>query len=168
MVTEYSLIPSTELKMLQSDNIQKPQVEKNDIIVNVLDQPAIKTLNDAYVTILEYMPKTFLKRAKRILSVIDKHPQIISVNEEGFLLINNVLQDGSDIGDLISALLTVLSRKFQPVGIQAFLAAMAEIKLPLSLIANPKYRKIVMNYSKCRNPKTKLTKKQKIKCLKYY
>jgi len=169
MVQEYSVIQTAELKVLQSDKVPVEQPVKNEVVVNIIEPTSVIPGNDAHAAILEYMPKGFLKRTKRILGFIEKFPEIISINSDGFLLIKNVLQDGNDISDLIQALLSTLPRKFEPIGIQGFLAAMAEIKLPLSLISNSKYRKIVMNYSKCRNTKSKaLSKKQKIKCLRYY
>ena len=167
MVLEYSVISSVELEALQSQEKPVENVSKNnDVIVNIVE-PTPVAANANYDTIVEYMPKTFIKRSKRILSIIEKHPNIIRINSDGFLMINNVLQDGSEIQDLISSLLTTLPRKYPPIGIQGFLAAMGLIKLPLSLIANQKYRKMVANYAKTRQgKKTKVTKKQQLK--KYY
>lgn len=168
MVLEYSLIPTGELKLLQSDQKPVEKTIKNDFVVNVIEPEPSVEINGTHDTILENLPKTFLKRSRRILSFIEKFPHIIKIDTSGFLLIRGVLQDGSDVTDLISSLLTTIPRKFQPIGIQGFLAAMAAIKLPLALIANPKYRKMVASYSKCRDPKIKKSKKQKMKCLKYF
>lgn len=164
MVLEYSVIPRVELEALQSQ--EKPNVSKknDDVIVNIIE-PTPVAANANYDTIVEYMPKTFIKRSKRILSLIEKHPNIIRINSDGYLLINNILQDGSDVQELISSLLTTLPRKYPPIGIQGFLAAMGLIKLPLSLIANQKYRKMVANYAR-QGKKTKVTNKQQLK--KYY
>jgi len=164
MVLEYSIISRVELEALQSQEKTVENVsKKNDVIVNIIE-PKPVVANGNYNTIVEYMPKTFVKRSKRILSLIEKHPNIIRINSEGFLLINNILQDGSDVQELISTLLTTLPRKYPPIGIQGFLAAMAAIRLPLSLIANQKYRKMVANYGKSRQgKKAKVPNKQQLK-----
>ena len=174
MALEYSLILKSELEELKACNERPLATTKTSTAINIFKEPSSQqdnsgTLEKNWSEILDNIPKQFKSRAKRILSYISKHPDVVSITSEGLIAVDGNAIDGLDPSDVIMSLLSRFKRAYEPVGMNQVMSGLARIKLPLSLVSSPKYRKMLAKEIKAvRSKKNKNRKGNKKRFVRYY
>ena len=85
--------------------------------------------------IIDSVPKIMRKKARRLLDKI-RTGSGVEWNDRGQLLINNTVEPGNNIVDLVNDVLRK-RRHFEPVGWQPFVRGLGEMNVPMGLGGNP-------------------------------
>ena len=106
-------------------------------------RPAVDT--SVVSTIIEHMPVKYKRNAQYVIDVLSKHPDDITWNGRGEVIIDGVIQKGSHLYDLIKNVTQPykISHDRIPLGWSPFLKKLSEINMPLNVVQNVDAKKCI-------------------------
>ena len=96
-------------------------------------------------TIIEHLPVKYKRNARYIIDVLSKHPDDITWNGRGEVIIDGVKQKGSHLYDLIKNVTQPykITPDRIPQGWSPFLKKLSEINMPLNVVQNVDAKKCI-------------------------
>ncbi len=91
---------------------------------------------------LDIIPKKHVRKAEALYQVIKEHPEVLSWDEKGQMIIEGKPVKGTNITDLVHSLYTSCSTVL-PRGLPQFASALETLNIPKSYIVNKKLFNIV-------------------------
>lgn len=150
MARKYLLVPETEwlhLKEEASMKVVNPTPEQSDVEIRIIEEKPKNATNNLEDQVLDLLPDRLKKRALRILMHIRQHSDMITLGDNGTVMIKQQVLPGSNMADYLNDLLVSIRRKkYEPPAMQDFLRALAMTHLPETTIVNGIRRKQLRKY----------------------
>ena len=146
-MTYYNQTANKPIKVQVTQNrFQNIQDDNDDGTVNAEDNQEIegavggeKSTDDDVKKLLINFPVSLVSKAKSMLDMIKTSGNILSYNDQGEMIVEGKVVNGSHISDLIYDVL--LGRKgFEPRGWEQFLAGLIKMNVPERIVTNTNRR----------------------------